>query len=108
MKSFVTALMFLLPFSCATIDQKPLHYGCPGPKGGVKAGKTVLLVDVNESGKAENIRILESSPQGMWDDASICIAKKGVFVNNEAGDSPPFKNHKLYFNMNLTDQGAEK
>jgi hypothetical protein len=59
----------------------------------------VLLVDVKADAMPENIRVVESDPPGVWDDDVICVAKNRKISKNDAGQKPPFKDHKLEYRM---------
>ncbi len=44
-----------------------------------------LLIDFNDQGKDENIRVIESGHFGGWDGNAICITKSRNFVKNYVG-----------------------
>jgi len=42
-------------------------------------GKVVVRVDVDADGKATDVRVLDASPAGVFDDATVAAAKQGTF-----------------------------
>ncbi|MFX1723781.1 TonB family protein [Stenotrophomonas maltophilia] len=42
-------------------------------------GKVVVRVDVNTEGRATNVRVLQASPAGVFDDATVAAAKQWTF-----------------------------
>lgn len=42
-------------------------------------GKVVVRVDVDTEGRATNVRVLQASPAGVFDDATVAAAKQWTF-----------------------------
>ncbi len=113
MKSLLFLLAMLIP-SCATNQalqdrqQTEVPKGmrrigqCPGTGNrSIKQGKVVMLIDVDRNGKASNIRIIESKPEGVWDESAICLTKLKTFKKNDKGEPPPFQNFREELNLKL-------
>lgn len=64
------------------------------------AGEVLVSYDVNAQGKAENIRILESSPRGFFDNATVRLLENTTFSrgydNGEAATVTGFTRRFIY------------
>lgn len=67
------------------------------------SGRVVMLLDIDNSGAPDNIRILESDPPGFFDDEAIKAAKKWKYVPGSLK-----KNHRVVIDFKLSPEEEQR
>lgn len=91
----VSVMAFVVLAGCSSINThtthsqpKPINVPShPYPKGAVETktgGYVRLKFDIDESGKTDNIKVINSEPKGVFDDSAKKTVSQMVFPKNHA------------------------
>ena len=65
-------------------------FGCGSTNSSAKSGYVQLQFDVDTKGSPENIQVIESQPEGLFDDAAVIALSKWKY-NPKITDGKPVK-----------------
>ncbi|NRB23287.1 energy transducer TonB [Shewanella sp.] len=76
--------LILVLFTCIFV------FGCGNTHSSAKSGYVQLQYDVDSKGKTENIQVIKSQPEGIFDDAAVRALSKWKY-NPKIADGKPVK-----------------